>query len=223
MMTQNIVSTVIRQSRLVAIIRLADLSEAIALSQALIDGGVKALEFTLTNRDSIAAIRSVKEAIPAFANGEAVIGAGTVVTLEDLDAVLEAGAQFIVSPVLKIPMIKACQDANIAVMPGAYTPTEILSAWEHGATFVKVFPARALGPSFVKDLLAALPALQLMPTGGVDPSNVSAYLSSGAAAVGVGGNLINGQRVAAHDWAHITATAREIMEVIRQVPYREAG
>src|SRR5688572_3220728 len=164
---ERVLST-ISKSRLVAIIRLPDLQHAAGLVRALLAGGVNALEFTLTNRDSIDVIKTLKAEIPEFARGEAVIGAGTVLTLDDLRAVLDAGAQFVVSPMLNPDLIKGCKEAGVPVMPGAYTPTEIVAAWNYGADVVKVFPARALGPSYIKDVLAALPHLRLMPTGGID-------------------------------------------------------
>jgi 2-dehydro-3-deoxyphosphogluconate aldolase / (4S)-4-hydroxy-2-oxoglutarate aldolase len=206
----------IEETRLVAIIRLPDLQYAAGLVRALLAGGVNALEFTLTNRDSIDVIQTLKSEIPEFAHGEAVIGAGTVLTMDDLRAVLDAGAQFIVSPTLNPELIKACNEAGVPVMPGAYTPTEIVAAWNYGADIVKVFPARALGPSYIKDVLNALPHLRLMPTGGIDQSNLAAYLASGVAGVGIGGNLIDAKVIAAQDWAAVTQTASSYSQIVRQ-------
>ncbi len=207
---------IILDARLVAIIRLPDLRYADALVRALLAGGVRALEFTLTNRDSINVIRDMKTNHPEFANGSAVIGAGTVITLDDLQAVLDVGAQFIVSPHTDPAVITACKDAHIPVMPGAYTPTEIMTAWQSGADVVKVFPSRALGPAYFKDVLSALPHLRLMPTGGVDLDNIAAYLASGAVAVGMGGNLVNTHTVMAQDWATMTQTAQTYTRLIQQ-------
>jgi len=207
---------VMAETRLVAIIRLPDLQHAADLVRALLAGGVNALEFTLTNRDSIDVIKTLKAQMPEFGRGEAVIGAGTVVTMDDLRSVLDAGAQFIVSPTLNPELIKACKEAGVAVMPGAYTPTEILAAWNYGADIVKVFPSRSLGPAFIKDVLAALPHLRLMPTGGIDLGNIGAYMASGVVAVGVGGNLIDAKVIAAQDWATVTQTATAYTQIIRQ-------
>lgn len=212
---ERVLST-ISKTRIVAIIRLPDLRQAAGLTRALLAGGINALEFTLTNRDSIDVIRTLKAEIPEFAQGEAVIGAGTVMTVEDLRAVLDAGAQFVVSPMLNPDLIKGCNEAGVPVMPGAYTPTEIVAAWNYGADVVKVFPARSLGPSYIKDVLNALPHLRLMPTGGIDQNNLAAYLASGVAAVGVGGNLVDAKVIAAQDWEAITQTASNYTQIIRQ-------
>lgn len=214
MISVNRAEAIILDSKLVAIIRLANLTRAVELAQALVAGGVRALEFTLTNRDSIRAIEEVKRALPGVERGEITVGAGTVVTMDDLDAVLAAGAQFVVSPVLNLQVVAACRAAGVPALPGAYTPTEIQAAWDAGASFVKVFPARALGPHFIKDVLNALPHLRLVPTGGVDANNIKSYLSSGAAAVGLGGNLVDARLVDAQNWEQITRNAREMMALI---------
>ncbi len=201
----------IQQRRVVAVIRLPDLSIAPELTQALIAGGITALEFTLTNRDSIDVIRRLKETLPAFTEGQAVIGAGTVTTAEDARACLAAGAQFVVSPTTKLAVIDVCKTAGVPIMPGAFTPTEIEAAWEAGADVVKVFPANTLGPGYIKAVLAPLPHIRLMPTGGIDLNNMAAYFKSGVVAVGVGGNLLDSAAIAAGDWGKITATAAEYM------------
>ncbi|GAB4517731.1 MAG: bifunctional 4-hydroxy-2-oxoglutarate aldolase/2-dehydro-3-deoxy-phosphogluconate aldolase [Anaerolineae bacterium] len=199
----------ISQKRLVAVIRLPDLSTATALSRALIAGGVCALEFTLTNRDSIDVIRRLRDELPEVANGEAVIGAGTVTSVEDARLSMQAGAQFIVSPTTKVSVIDACKEGGVPIMPGAYTPTEIEAAWDAGADVVKVFPATTLGPGYIKAVLAPLPHLKLLPTGGIDHTNMADYLNSGVIAVGVGGNLLDKKAIAAGDWEAIQATAQQ--------------
>ncbi len=200
---------IIRAHRIIAIVRLNDLSTAIDLSRALLDGGIRALEFTLSNPDAIKALAEVKAAVPEFDRGEAVIGIGTVLNADQARAAIEAGAQFIVSPTTNFATIEMCQQMKVAVMPGAFTPTEILAAWEAGASAVKVFPARSVGPSYLKDVREPLPFLRLIPTGGIDHSNIKAYLENGAFAVGVGGNLVDKQLIAARDWAALTDRARE--------------
>src|SRR5699024_1925530 len=120
-----------------------------------------------------------------------------------------------VSPMINPDVIKACKEAGVPVMPGAYTPTEIMAAWNYGADVVKVFPARSLGPSYIKDVLNALPFLRLMPTGGIDQTNLGAYLASGVEAVGVGGNLIDAKVIGAQDWAAVTQTAASYTQIIR--------
>ncbi len=198
-----------------AIVRLADLSQAVALTRALLDGGITALEFTLTNPAALQAISQVKAALSEFAQGRAVIGAGTVLNPEAVVASIEAGAQFIVSPSTNFASIAECKKRGVAVMPGAMTPTEIVAAWEAGASAVKVFPARAFGPAYIKDLREPLPHLKLMPTGGVNLENAGEYIKNGALAVGVGGNLVDKDWVAAHNWPAITAKAAAYVEAIK--------
>jgi 2-dehydro-3-deoxyphosphogluconate aldolase / (4S)-4-hydroxy-2-oxoglutarate aldolase len=194
--------------RLVAIIRLDDLSQAAQISAALMNGGVLLQEFTLTNPDALKAIEEVRNCIPAFNSSAAAIGLGSVRTVREAEQAIEAGAQFIVTPILLPKVIQCCRHANIPIMPGAYTPTEIATAWEAGASMVKVFPARNLGPSYIKDVLAPLPYLRLMPTGGVDLNNMQSYFDAGAKAVGVGGNIIDVKAVAHGDWARLSEVAQ---------------
>ncbi|MCW1966953.1 MAG: bifunctional 4-hydroxy-2-oxoglutarate aldolase/2-dehydro-3-deoxy-phosphogluconate aldolase [Anaerolineae bacterium] len=205
----------IQHGKVVAIVRLPDLADAIELSRALISGGITALEFTLTNSEALNALQAVKAALPEFGRGEAVIGAGTVITPDQVRASVAAGAQFIVAPTTNFASIAASRELDVPIMPGAYTPTEILAAWEAGASVVKVFPARALGPNFIKDVREPLPFLKLMPTGGIGVDNVAAYLQAGAFGVGVGGNLVDKKLVAARDWAALRAKAQAFMEATK--------
>ncbi|MDZ4768455.1 MAG: bifunctional 4-hydroxy-2-oxoglutarate aldolase/2-dehydro-3-deoxy-phosphogluconate aldolase [Chloroflexota bacterium] len=198
----------VERARLVAVIRLPDLSGAADLTRALLAGGVTVLEFTLTNRDAITVIRDLRHALPEFDRGEAAIGAGSVTTIDGLNQVIDAGAQFVVSPIMDPALIARARAAGIVSMPGAYTPTEIFSAHQHGAEFVKVFPIRALGAAYLKDVLAPLPDLRLIAVGGVDLDNMAGYLSSGAVAVGVGGNLFDTAAIAAGDWEAVARRAR---------------
>jgi 2-dehydro-3-deoxyphosphogluconate aldolase / (4S)-4-hydroxy-2-oxoglutarate aldolase len=200
---------IIRVHRIIAIVRLNDLSAAVDLSRALLAGGIRVLELTLSNPAAIRALAEVKAALPEFDRGEAVIGLGTVLNAVQARAAIEAGARFIVSPATNFATIETCRQMQVAVMPGALTPTEILAAWEAGASAVKVFPARLVGPSYLKDVREPLPFLRLIPTGGIDRSNIKAYLENGAFAVGVGGNLVDKQLIAARDWTALTDRARE--------------
>lgn len=198
-------------TRLVAIVRLEHYERALEVAHALLAGGISVIEFTLTGRGATEAIASTRAAL-----GEsALIGAGTVLKPGDVADVVSAGAQFVVTPVLKHSVIEACLARNIPIICGALTPTEILEADEAGAAMIKVFPARQVGPQYLRDLLAPLPHLRLVPTGGVTLQNASAYLQAGAVAVGVGGNLISEQAVAARDWAQITRQAQEYVQAIQ--------
>lgn len=209
------VLNVISATPLVAIVRLNDLSAAVPMSQALLEAGVTVLEFTLTNPAALAVITEVKTALPDFAEGRAVIGAGTVLDPPAARASIEAGAQFIVSPHTNLDTIATCRQLGVPCMPGALTPTEIVTAWNAGASAVKVFPARAFGPAYIKDVLAPLPQIKLMPTGGVDLDNIGQFLKNGAFAVGLGSNLVDNRLIAADDWAALTAKASRYVEAVR--------
>ncbi|MBC8160444.1 MAG: bifunctional 4-hydroxy-2-oxoglutarate aldolase/2-dehydro-3-deoxy-phosphogluconate aldolase [Roseiflexaceae bacterium] len=188
----------------IAIVRLDDLSAAVEIAQSLVAGGLTALEYTLTNNAALHAVEQARAAL-----GEAAqIGVGTVLSGAQARDAIAAGAQFLVTPVLRRDVIAEGATQGVPVVCGAYTPTEIWEAWQAGAPFVKLFPARSLGPSFVRDVLAPLPMLKLIPTGGVDLDNCADYLQAGAYSVGIGGNLVAAKLVAARDWAELTRRAR---------------
>lgn len=201
----------ITTQRIVAILRLDDLSQAVSISRALAAGGILAQEFTLTNPDALRVVRDVQSAL-ADDGYIAAIGIGSVRQRDEAQAALAAGADFIVSPITNTHILEACQQAEVAVMPGAYTPTEIATAWDAGADVVKVFPARTLGPGYLKDVLAPMPYLKLMPTGGVDLKNLQSFFAAGAVAVGIGGNLLDASAIASGQWAAITAIAKQYSE-----------
>ena len=142
------------------------------------------------------------------------MGAGTVLDAETARRAIEAGATYVVSPVFRAAVVEEAHRHGVPAMPGAYTPTEILTAHEAGADVVKVFPAETLGPAYIKGVLAAMPFLRLMPTGGVTPENVGEWLRAGARAVGLGGALVDAKLVAAGDYAAITARARAITTAV---------
>lgn len=206
---------IIEQSKLVAVVRVDDLSRGVALAEALLAGGINALELTLTNPEALRALSEIIASLREFSDGRAVIGAGTVLNAAQALASIEAGAQFIVSPTTNLETIKLCNERDIAVLPGALTPTEILAAWEAGADAVKVFPAHTFGPSYLKSIREPLPQLKLVPTGGVNLDNVGDYLKNGALAVGIGGNLVDKKQVAAGDWESIRHKAAAYAKAVR--------
>ena len=147
--------------------------------------------------------------------GDAVcVGVGTVLRPQDAKAAIEAGAQFVVTPALRRKVIATCVKRQTLVLCGGLTPTELLEAYEAGAELVKVFPARLGGPKFIKDILAPMPFLKMVPTGGVSPENARDYLAAGAVAVGIGGNLVSEKLVAEEAFDQITATAQACMDSI---------
>ena len=205
----------ILRSRLVAIVRLDDLSAAQRIAESLIEAGICALEFTLTNADAPSAVKSLRETNRAILDGKAVIGLGSVRSLDEAKVAIDSGAQFVVSPITSIDVINHCKQNKVIVCPGAYTPTEIAMGWDVGADIIKVFPARALGPSYIRDVLAPMPYLKLMPTGGVDLKNIPSYFEAGAVAVGIGTQLLDPTAIANHDWAAISTMAQKYVTACR--------
>jgi len=195
----------------VAVIRLQDGSRLRAVVEALAAGGITALEVTMTVPRAIALIGEIAPTLPAGF----VIGAGTVVDAETARAAVAAGARFIVGPVFRPAVIEAAHAAGAAAMPGCFSPTEILAAWDAGADVVKVFPATALGPAYFKDLRGPLPQVKVMPTGGVSLENAGEWIKAGAVAIGVGGALVDPRLVAAGQYAAITERARRFIERVK--------
>lgn len=202
----------LRRGGPIAIVRLDDLSEAVGIGRALVDGGVRAIEFTMTNESALRAVGDVREAL----GDGAFVGAGTVLDGKSAGEAIRSGAQFLVTPVLAREVIRAGREAGVPVVCGAFSPTEIHAAHEDGAELVKVFPARSLGPSFVKDVLAPLPDLKLVPTGGVGPENCASYIEAGAYTVAVGGSLVDGDTIARRDWTALAEKARSLVDACKQ-------
>lgn len=206
------VSETVTSDGVVAIVRLDDLSGAVPMTRALAEGGIRSVEFTFTNRTAPRAIEAAREALDGTAN----VGAGTVLDAETARTAILAGAQFIVTPVVSIPVIACCRRYSVPAVIGAFTPTEILAAWQAGAEFVKVFPASAGGPRYLKDVRGPLPQVRLIPTGGVSAENAAEFIKSGASAVALGSNLVDPAVVAAGNWAELTARAAAVVGIVRQ-------
>ena len=195
----------------VAVVRTDSPDAMVELARALLAGGVSCIEITLTVPGALDAIRRVAEDLAQDADApEVLIGAGSVLDAHQAEAAIEAGARYVVSPVFKREIVEAAHGLDAAAMPGCFTPTEILTATEAGADVVKVFPADALGMAFFRGVLAPMPHLRLMPTGGVSLTNADGWVAAGAVAVGVGSALVDKRAVAAGDWATITANARTL-------------
>lgn len=210
-MTRTETVAAIAESGIVAVIRMKEPERLRAVVDALAEGGVRALEVTMTVPR---AIEIIGELAPRLPEGF-LLGAGTVLDAETARLALLAGAGFVVSPVFRSEIITICHRYDVAAMPGCFTPTEILSAWEAGADVVKVFPATALGPGFFKDVRGPLPQVRLMPTGGVTLDNAGDWIRAGAVAVGVGTALLDAKAIAAGDYAVLTANARRIVASVR--------
>lgn len=205
------ITSAVEQAGVVAIIRVKEPAKVRAVADAIAAGGVRALEVTMTVPGAVELIR---ELAPRMAPGF-LLGAGTVVDPETAARVIDAGAQFIVSPVFRRSVIAACHERDVPVMPGCFTPTEILDAWEAGADVIKVFPATVLGPGYLKDVRAPLPHVKLMPTGGVTLDNAGDWIRAGAVAVGVGTALLDAKAIAAEDYGVLRANAERIVANVR--------
>jgi 2-dehydro-3-deoxyphosphogluconate aldolase/(4S)-4-hydroxy-2-oxoglutarate aldolase len=203
----------------VAVIRLHDARQLRSVTEALAAGGVRAIEITMTVPGAIGLIEELASSLKS----EFVIGAGTVLDPETARQVILAGAKFVVSPVFKTSLIEVGHNYDVPVMPGCFSPTEILSAWEAGADIVKVFPATSLGPSFFKDIRGPLPQLRLMPTGGVTRENAGDWIRAGAVAIGAGTALVDSKAVAERRFDVITANARHFIEAVQRARVSEAG
>lgn len=189
---------------IIAVIRARRASQVVPLSRALMAGGVRAIEVTMTTPDALEAIQAaVTELGP-----EAVVGVGTVLDEVTCTAAIEAGAEFVVSPIAQASLVPIAHAAGRPVMLGAYTPTEAQRVHEAGADFVKLFPADNLGPAYVKALRAPLPHLRIVPTGGVDEQTLGAFLQAGCAAVGAGSSLVPAQVLADENWEELTRRAQ---------------
>ena len=198
---------------IVPVVRAASGAEAIAVVEAIRDGGIDVIELTMTVPGAVDVIRElVKDC-----GDQIVVGAGTILDPETARACVLAGARFVVSPIVDVPTITCCRTYDVPVLPGALTPTEVVRAWQAGASMVKVFPCGAVGgASYVKALRAPLPQIPLVPTGGVSLDNVADFIRAGAAAVGAGADLADVKKVRAGAAAEVTERARRYVRDIEQ-------
>jgi 2-dehydro-3-deoxyphosphogluconate aldolase/(4S)-4-hydroxy-2-oxoglutarate aldolase len=212
MNTRDAIVSQIEEAGVVAVIRMKDADKLRAVVDAISAGGVRALEVTMTVPGAVELIGQLAPTLPPGF----VLGAGTVLDAETAARVIDAGAQFVVSPVFRPSVIAACHARDISAMPGCFTPTEILSAWDAGADIVKVFPATTLGPTFFKDLRGPLPHVKLMPTGGVTLENAGDWIRAGAVAVGVGTALLDAKAIAAGAYDVLRANAERLVADVQK-------
>lgn len=206
---QEVVETLI-DTGVVAVVRIDQPAELTALSRALVAGGVRIVEITMTVPGALQAI----EASVRATNGDALIGAGTVLDPTTARLAISAGAGFIVGPTLNPEVIAIAHLYGVAVMPGCLTPTEIVSAWSLGADVVKLFPGRVATPGYFSDLRGPFPSVRLMPTGNVDRQTAPEYIRAGAVAVGVGKALVDAEALRRGDWDVITKNARDFRALV---------
>jgi 2-dehydro-3-deoxyphosphogluconate aldolase/(4S)-4-hydroxy-2-oxoglutarate aldolase len=190
-------------SRVIAIIRADDVSRVLALARAIIEGGIRAIEISLTSRGALDAIARLSAQVPAGT----MVGAGTVLSAPQAEAAITAGSQFLFSPSFNAEVLRIAQGRGIPYIPAALTPTEVLSLFRHDLYLIKIFPAGPLGAGYLRDLLGPLPELRAIPTGGITRENARSFLDAGAVAVGIGGALTAG--VTGNDYQAVTRRSAE--------------
>lgn len=199
----------------VAVIRMEDPSKLIKVAEAIYEGGVKAIEITMTVPNAIETIALASKEI----GDKVLIGVGSILNQEMAQKAIDAGAKYVVSPIFKKEIIETSHKNGIPAMPGTFTPTEAQLAWEAGADIIKIFPADVLGMSFIKGMKAPMPHLKVMPTGGVSLTNAGEWLKAGACAVGVGSALIDKKAILEENYTVLTKNAKQIMESINSINY----
>jgi len=201
----------VAEAGVVAVIRARRTEQLIPLTEALLAGGVPAIEVTMSTPKAISGIEMLADRF----GDKAVIGVGTIIDAATCADAINAGAQFVVSPVFDPDIVATTKKFSRISIPGAFTPTEILRAWSAGADVVKVFPSTTLGPGYFKDILAPLPQLRLTPTGGVDLKNAADWIKAGAVFIGVGSSCVTRDALEKDDWACITANARAFVDAVK--------
>jgi 2-dehydro-3-deoxyphosphogluconate aldolase / (4S)-4-hydroxy-2-oxoglutarate aldolase len=202
---------IIRDSGIVAIVRGTSIESLFKIAQSLKKGGVQAIEVTLNTPGAIEMISQLEKEF----GDEMLIGAGTVLDPETARAVILAGAKFVLGPTLNLEVSKLCKRYNTVYVPGVLTPTEIITAWEAGAQVVKVFPAGSVGPRYLKELRGPLPQVEVMPVGGVTLDNASEFIKAGAAALGIGSELVDRKAVETGQFDLLTEKACRFIEAVQ--------
>ena len=207
-MTKQEVLDHILSTGVVAVIRMKDTQRLKRVIEAIRLGGVKSIEITMTVPGAVQIIANLVKTVP----DDVLVGAGTVTDVETANKVIDAGAKFVVGPILNVDIIKLCNQRGVVIMPGCYTPTEIFTAWKAGADIIKVFPATSLGPKYFKDIRGPFPDLRLLPTGGVSVDNVGEWIAAGAVAVGIGSDLLDKKAIDEERYEVLTERAKRMVE-----------
>ncbi|MCS7167150.1 MAG: bifunctional 2-keto-4-hydroxyglutarate aldolase/2-keto-3-deoxy-6-phosphogluconate aldolase [Gemmatales bacterium] len=211
-MSQETILRLLGETKIVAIVRSPTSAELVRVARALLEGGIRAIEVTFTVPDAINVLRDIAREL----GEEVLLGAGTVLDEVTARSAILAGAQFIVAPNTNLEVIRTCRRYAKVAIPGAFTPTEIVHAWEAGADIVKVFPAEVGGPSYIRAVRAPLPHIRLMPTGGVNLQTVGEFLKAGAYCLGVGAQLVEPRALADGNFSRITELARQYVSLVKQ-------
>lgn len=215
-MNKQKIKNYLEEKRIIAIIRGVDISNVSKLVEALLEGPIDCLEFTFDNNEenylerNCEKIRKIKQDF----GDRVLIGAGTVLRVEEVDAAYKSGASFILSPNTNVNVIKRAKELNIVAIPGAMTPTEVVTAYEAGADYIKLFPANDLGVGYLKSLRGPLPHIPIMAVGGINDKNIKDYANAGAVGFGIGSELVNRQHINNNDFDLITKKAKEIVKAL---------
>ena len=210
-MTKSAALEYIRSEGIIAVIRMKDPDRLAKVVMAIREGGVKCIEITMTVPGAVEIIAGMVRTAPA----DVLVGAGTVTDKGTALEVIAAGSKFVVSPVFRPDVVSVARAAGVIAVPGCYTPTEILTAWEAGADLIKVFPSTSLGPKYFRDLSGPFPHIPLMPTGGVSIDNVGDWVKAGAVAVGIGGDLLDSKAIAEGRYDVLTEKAARAVRNFR--------
>ena len=211
-MKKEAILSKLRTEKVVALIRAESPDGLLDCAKALAEGGLTSIELTMTTPGAIRMLEKASAELPEF-----LFGLGTVLDAETARAGILAGATFIVTPALRPDVITLCRRYSVPVFSGAFTPTEIVNAWEAGADAAKVFPAEFFGPAYIKSIKAPLPHIELLPTGGVNAENVGDFLKAGAFATAAGSSLVEAKALKEKNWAAITARARAFAAAVAAV------
>lgn len=209
-MERDVTINTISECGVVAVIRVQRNDQLLDITRALVKGGVTVIEVTMSTPKAIHGIETLVDIL----GKKAIIGVGTILDAATGAAAIAAGAEFVVSPVLNTNIIETTRKLGKVAIPGAFTPSEIFTAWSAGADIVKVFPANTMGPQYLKDLLAPMPFLRMIPTGGVTVKNAAEWIKAGAIAVGAGSSLVGKDLMMRGDWDGITAQARKFVNAV---------
>ena len=209
-MNKDAVLSRIKAQKVVALIRADSPDGLLDCAKALADGGLTSIELTMTTPGAIRMLEKATNELPDF-----IFGLGTVLDAETARAGILAGAKFIVTPALRPDVITLCRRYSVPVFAGAFTPTEIVNAWEAGADAAKVFPAEFFGPAYIKSVKAPLPHVDMVPTGGVNAENVGEFLKAGATATAAGSSLVKAKDLKEKNWAAITANAKAFVDAVK--------
>lgn len=211
-MKRAMIRETLEQSGVIAVIRQKSADNLTEIINALLSGEIRALEVTMTAPNAVDIIRTINRGLSA----DFLIGAGTVLDSDTAEAVIRAGAQFVVSPVFRPEIISVAHRYDKVAIPGAFSATEILAAWESGADMVKVFPATVLGPRYFRDIHGPLPQIKLIPSGGVSLRNAAEFVRCGAVCLGVGGALLDRELIRNRDWTALTQRARQFKAAVER-------